>query len=104
MSGPVQGGASRSPDARRRSSPTIRRPRLGLNSRGTMASVTRISDEDLAKAMAENVDAEGNDVGLEAWVASWTPEQRTQSVQNLRRWVADARHAIGGDTGDPSDA
>lgn len=67
-----------------------------------MSGVTRISDEELSKAMAENVDAEGNDVGLEAWVASWTPEQRAQSAENVRRWVTDARHALAGDPGGPS--
>lgn len=72
------------------------------HSRGRMSGVTRISDEELAKAMAENVDVEGNDVGLEAWVASWTPEQRAKSAENVRRWVADARHALGGDPGGPS--
>jgi hypothetical protein len=62
-----------------------------------VACVARISDEELANAMVENVDAEGNDVGLEAWVGSWTQEQRAQSAENVRRWVADARHALGGD-------
>jgi hypothetical protein len=56
--------------------------------------VTRISDEELAKALAENLDADGNDVGLEAWVASWTPEQRAKSRDNLRAWVTAARRAI----------
>jgi hypothetical protein len=67
-----------------------------------MPSVMRISDEELAQAMAENVDAEGNDVGLAAWVASWTPEQRAQSAENVRRWAAEARHALGGDPGGAS--
>lgn len=70
--------------------------------RGRMPSVTRISDEELAQAMAENVDAEGNDVGLAAWVASWTPEQRAQSAEGLRRWAAEARHALDGNPGGPS--
>jgi len=48
----------------------------------------------LAKAMAENVDADGNDVGLEAWVASWTPEQRAHSEENLRAWVSAARREM----------
>jgi len=56
--------------------------------------VTRISDEELAKALAENLDADGNDVGLEAWVASWTPEQRAQSRANVRTWVDAARRIM----------
>ncbi len=57
--------------------------------------MTRISDEELAKALAENLDADGNDIGLEAWVASWTPEQRERSAENLRAWVNAARKALG---------
>lgn len=44
--------------------------------------------------MAMHVDADGNDVGRESWVASWTQEQRAQSAKNLQRWAADARHAL----------
>lgn len=53
--------------------------------------MTRISDEELAKALAENLDADGNDIGLEAWVASWTPEQRERSAENVKRLMAELR-------------
>ncbi len=56
--------------------------------------VTRISDEELAKALAKNLDADGNDVGLEAWVASWTPEQRARSHENIRTWISAARREL----------
>lgn len=54
----------------------------------------RISDEELAAALAENIDADGNDIGLEAEVAAWTPEQREASERNLREWSTAMRAAM----------
>jgi hypothetical protein len=64
-----------------------------------LLGVSGISDEELAKALAENIDAEGNDVGLRAWVALWSPEQRARSRENLRAWASAARREmkVGGD-------
>jgi len=49
--------------------------------------VSRISDEELAEAMAANFDEYGNDIALARDVAAMTPEQRKRSQDNLRRWV-----------------
>ena len=56
--------------------------------------VSRISDEELAKAMAANFDEHGDDLALAAEVAAMTPEQRTRSENNLRHWVTQARAHI----------
>jgi hypothetical protein len=56
--------------------------------------VSRISNEELAKALAENLDADGNDVGLEGWVASWSPEQRSRAQDNVRRSIEAARQQL----------
>ena len=56
-----------------------------------------ISDEELAEALAENIDEDGNDVGLSAWVASWSPEQRARSLENLRTWASAARREMKSD-------
>ena len=57
--------------------------------------VSRISNEELAKALAENLDAEGNDVSLNGWVASWSPEQRSRAQENARRSIEAARQQLG---------
>lgn len=59
--------------------------------------MSRISDEELAKALAENIDDEGNDIGLDRWVASWSPEQRARSHENVRTWVSAARRQLKAD-------
>jgi hypothetical protein len=59
-------------------------------------------DEELATALAENIDEDGNDVGLVALVAAWTPAQRQRSEENLRTWVSAARRAMK-PTGDEHD-
>ncbi len=56
--------------------------------------VSRISDEELAKAMAANFDEYGNDLALAKDVAAMTPEQWKRSEDNLRRWVEEARACI----------
>lgn len=65
--------------------------------------MNRISDDELAKALAANIDEAGNDVGLLALVASWTPEQRKRSDDNLRAWVTAARRAMKPDGDDHHD-
>lgn len=61
--------------------------------------MTPPTDQELAQAMADNIDADGNDVGLERWVASWTPEQRARSLENQRQWIEAAQQAIRGKSG-----
>jgi hypothetical protein len=56
--------------------------------------VTRISNDELAKALVANRDAEGNDVGLESWVASWSPEQQARATENVRRSIEAARQQL----------
>ena len=56
--------------------------------------MTRISDEELAKATAANFDEHGNDLALAADVAAMTDEQRKRSEDNLRGWVERARAHI----------
>ncbi len=58
--------------------------------------MSRISDEELARALAETLDADGHDVGLEAWVSSWTAEQRARSKENVRRNIEAARRQTPG--------
>jgi hypothetical protein len=53
--------------------------------------VDRVSDEELAAAMAANFDEDGNDLALARWVASMTPEERAQAEANLRACIAEAR-------------
>jgi uncharacterized membrane protein YdfJ with MMPL/SSD domain len=65
--------------------------------------VTRISDEELAKALAENLDADGHDVRLQNWVESWTPAQRAQSRENVRRSIETARRQLQDKPGERSD-
>lgn len=62
--------------------------------------MSRASDEELARAMAANVDAEGNDVALEAWVQTWTAAERDQANENVRRSLDAARRQILGDAGE----
>lgn len=57
--------------------------------------MTRISDEELAASMAAQIDADGNDLALDAWVASLSDEQRERAQTNLRDWVAAARQGLG---------
>lgn len=57
--------------------------------------MARISDEELAASMAAQIDAEGNDLALEAWVESLSPEQRRAAEANVRDWVQSARQALG---------
>ncbi len=47
----------------------------------------RITVEELEAAMAEAVDAEGNDLRLAEATARMTPAQRRQSDANIRRWA-----------------
>jgi hypothetical protein len=56
--------------------------------------VTRISNDELAKALAANLDAEGNDVALDDAVAAWTPEQRARAAENVRRSIEAARQPL----------
>jgi hypothetical protein len=53
-----------------------------------------VTDEELAAALAAAVDADGNDVRLAEWVASWSDEQRRASEANLRRWMEAARASL----------
>jgi len=50
--------------------------------------------------MAANVDADGNDIALDAWVATWTAAEREQANQNVRRSLEAARQQIRGDAED----
>jgi hypothetical protein len=59
--------------------------------------VTRIADDELAQAMAANVDADGDDIGLDAWIQTWTPAEREQADENVRRSLTAARRQILGD-------
>ena len=65
--------------------------------------VGRISDEELAKALAERLDSDGHDVGLEAWVRSWTPEQRARSRENVRRSIEAVRRQLRGERSERTD-
>ncbi|MBL8741833.1 MAG: hypothetical protein JNK04_12085 [Myxococcales bacterium] len=58
----------------------------------------RISDAELAASMAAQIDADGNDLALEAWVDSLTAEQRRAAEANVRDWVQSAREALGLDS------
>lgn len=44
--------------------------------------------------MAAAVDEDGNDIRLAEAVARMTPEQRSESEENLRRWVEAARASL----------
>lgn len=52
------------------------------------------STEEIERALAANLDAEGHDIGLEAEVREMSPEARAQSEQNLRAFVAALRESI----------
>lgn len=65
--------------------------------------MSRISDEELAEALAENLDADGHDVGLDAWVSSWTPERRARAEENVRRSIEAAQRQLKVDQGEHSD-
>ena len=54
----------------------------------------RISNEELAQALAANLDDEGKDVGLETWVESWTDAERARAHENLRRSVEQAQRTL----------
>lgn len=47
----------------------------------------RVSDEELARALAAALDDAGNDVRLAEHTARMTEDERRQSDENLRRWV-----------------
>jgi hypothetical protein len=53
-----------------------------------------VSNEELAAAMAEAVDEDGNDTRLAESVAEMTPEERRQSEENLRRSIAQAQASL----------
>lgn len=54
----------------------------------------RVSDAELVRLMAEAVDENGVDVGLERETAAMSPEARRASEESIRRWVTKAQEAI----------
>jgi hypothetical protein len=56
--------------------------------------VNRVSDEELAAAMAANFDEDGNDLALARWLASMTPAERAQAEANARAFAAELRATL----------
>jgi hypothetical protein len=54
----------------------------------------RVSDDELAAAMAANYDADGNDLSLIGAERAMTPEQRAQSHANARAFAAELRATL----------
>ncbi len=53
-----------------------------------------VSDEELWAALAANIDEAGNDLALQRWTESLTPEQRAESAENLRKCIEEARRTV----------
>lgn len=54
----------------------------------------RISDEELARALAAAIDEAGNDVRLAEQTAKMTDDERRQSDENIRRWARAAKASL----------
>ncbi|MEM9189220.1 MAG: hypothetical protein AAGF12_08595 [Myxococcota bacterium] len=54
----------------------------------------RVTNEELAAALAEAVDEDGNDIQLAEAVARMTPEERRRSDENVRKFIGAARASL----------
>lgn len=59
-----------------------------------------VSIEELQRALAEAVDADGSDLRLAESVARMSPSTRGRSEANLRAWVASAQASMKRDSTD----
>jgi hypothetical protein len=55
---------------------------------------SKVSDDELAAALAAACDAEGHDRYLAARVATMSEEERRASEANLRRWIETAQASL----------
>ena len=53
-----------------------------------------ISDEELAAALAEAIDEEGEDRRLAEWTTQMTEEERRRAEENVRRFVEEAQASM----------